>query len=301
KKLTGINIGKVLFRRLHRELLGGMQLRFCVSGGARVSPRLLRRYFALGIPLMQGWGMSELSPVGAAQGFRRFRFYFTRHYERKAGSIGRPLDGTRIALVGEPGQPPSPDGHERGEMVVTGPHVMRGYYKDPGRTAQQMAPLGLRSGDIARRDKDGDLYIIGRLKHVIVLASGKKVFPEDDLEEELSQCATIEEFAIRPVSDEGGAEKIGIIVRPNVKELDSLGVETLGELYGAIKKDIDEALRGKPDYMKRYDFCLTEWTGEGYPELVKTALGDPCPLKNPFLPDTSHGRMKASAQRIPWS
>ena len=300
KNLTGVNVGKVLFRRLHRGLLGGTQLRFCVSGGARIATGLLRDYFLMGIPIVQGWGMSELSPVGAAQHFRPVRFYFTRHYERKAGSIGTPLDGTEIALVQSARESLSLDVRERGEMVIRGAHVMRGYHKDPQRTAQQMTAGGLRSGDIVRRDQDGDLYVVGRVKHVIVLASGKKVFPEDDLDEELSRCATIEEFAVRPIADEGGAEQIGIVVRPNPDALKERGVRTLADLYGAVKQDMDAALRHKPDYMRRYDFCLTAWTGDGFAELVKSALGEPCPLKNLFTPETSYSRMKASTEGLPW-
>ncbi|MHC4789158.1 MAG: AMP-binding protein, partial [Planctomycetota bacterium] len=294
KRLSGINAGRTIFRRLHRELFGGTQLRFCVSGGARISPRLLRDYFLLGIPVVQGWGMSELSPVAAAQPFSRARFRFTRHYERRAGSIGRPLEGTHISLAPSATEPPAFDRSGRGEMLVSGPHVMRGYHNDPARTAEQMTPAGIRTGDIARRDARGDLYIIGRAKHVIVLPNGKKIFPEDDLEEEISRCATIEEFAIRPVTAGGDAERIGIIVRPSVEELARRGVGTVGQLCAAIKADVDEALAAKPPYMRRYEFCLTAWQGDGYSELVKTAMGEPCPLKNPFTPDTSHSRLRGS-------
>jgi long-chain acyl-CoA synthetase len=308
KELTGVNAGKLLFRRLHRELFGGTQLRFCVSGGARISPELLRQYFLLGVPIVQGWGMSELSPVAAAQPFRPRRFYFTRHYERKAGSIGPPLPRTSIGLVPSLRESLAFEAEDHGEMVVSGPHVMRGYHKDPERTAQQMTEQGIRSGDIARRDSDGDLHIIGRVKHVIVLASGKKVFPEDDLEEELSRCPTIQEFAVRPIpaggrlggSDEADGEKVGIIVRPNVEELAGRGVKTVGELYAVIKRDIDEALGDKPGYMRQYDFCLTAWQGDDYAELVKTAMGTPCALKNPFHTDTAYSRLKGSADSVPW-
>ncbi len=291
KAVTGVNVGRLLFRRLHRELFGGRQLRLCISGGARISPRVLREFFLLGVPILQGWGMSELSPVGAVQQFSWRRFYFTRHYERKAGSIGLPLDGTRIRLT---------DGDE-GEMLVVGPHVMAGYHRDPERTARQMVDGALRSGDIARRDADGDLHIIGRIKHVIVLPSGKKVFPEDDLQDALSGCPTIDEFAVRAVTGDDDAERIGIIIRPNVEEIRSRNASTVGELYAAVKGDIDRALEGKPAYMRQYDFCLTEWTGEAYAELVKTTMGDPCPLKNDFRPAAAWSRAKASIAPVPWA
>ena len=204
KRATGLNVGRLLFRRLHRRLFGGLQLRFCVSGGARISPRTLREFFLLGIPVVQGWGMTELSPVAAVQPFSALRFYLTRHYERKAGSIGPPLEGTAIRLFRSAGEASDFEEKDRGEMVVSGPHVMRGYHNDPDLTRRLMTPQGLRTGDIARRDRDGNLYIIGRAKHVIVLPNGKKVFPEQDLEEELSRCALVEEFTVRAAAGEDG-------------------------------------------------------------------------------------------------
>jgi len=299
KRATGLNVGRLLFRRLHRRLFGGLQLRFCVSGGARISPRTLREFFLLGIPVVQGWGMTELSPVAAVQPFSALRFYLTRHYERKAGSIGPPLEGTAIRLFRSAGEASDFEEKDRGEMVVSGPHVMRGYHNDPDLTRRLMTPQGLRTGDIARRDRDGNLYIIGRAKHVIVLPNGKKVFPEQDLEEELSRCALVEEFTVRAAAGEDGAETIGIIVRPRLEELKCRGIRTLGALYVAVKHEIDAALEGKADYMRRYELCLTRPDREGFAELVKTAIGKPCPLKNPFLPDAAYRRMKHSTVPVP--
>jgi long-chain acyl-CoA synthetase len=298
KDWTGLNVGRILFRRLHAELLGGLQLRLAVSGGARISPRLLREYFLLGIPLLQGWGMSELSPVGAVQQFHPVRFYLSRHYERKAGSIGTPLDGTRVTFAQSSTEELSFELEDRGEMLVSGPHVMRGYHRDPARTARQKAGDALRTGDVARRDADGNLYIVGRTKHVIVLPSGKKVFPEDELQEDISRCETIDEFAIRPITDADGRERIGIIVRPDREAV--AGAATVGELYGLVKRDIDAALRGKPTYLRHYQFCLTPWVGDEFGELVKSALGEPCPLRNPFRTEAAYGRLRGSTLPAPW-
>jgi long-chain acyl-CoA synthetase len=308
KRATGLNAGKLIFRGLHRRLFGGNQLRFCVSGGARISPRLLRELFALGIPVVQGWGMSELSPVAAVQPFRRARFYLTRHYERRAGSIGRELDGTAVSLRPPPGGELLDDGEERGEMVVAGPHVMKGYHRDPERTRRQMTPRGLRSGDVARRDADGDLYVIGRIKHVIVLPNGKKIFPEQDLHEELAGCPSVESFAVRavtggrqPGAEEAGDEKIGILVRPNLENLRARGVRTVGQTYEAIKEDINRSLAGKPSYLRQYDFCLTEWCDGQFAELVNSSLGEPSPLRNPFTPETAYSRNRGSDEPAPWA
>jgi len=301
KRLTGLNIGKLLFGSVHTAVFGGTQLRLCVSGGARVPVQLLRDYYLMGIPLLQGWGMTELSPVASIQELRPHRFHFTRHYERKAGSIGTPLDGSRVLLIGDAAEGRAAPGEESGEMVVQGEHVMRGYHKDAERTARQFTQEGLRTGDIARRDADGELYIVGRAKHVIVLPSGKKVFPEEDLDDDLSRCATIAEIAVRPVTDESGAERIGMVVRPNVEELKKAGVKTVRQLYDAVKRDIDAALRDKPGYLRRYDFCLTRWRDGDYAELVKSTMGDPSPLRNEFDRDTAYSRAGDSDEPAPFA
>jgi len=298
KKLLGLNTGKLLLRRLHAELFGGRQLRFCMSGGARISPRTLREFFLLGIPVLQGWGMSEISPVGTAQAFSPLRFYLTRHYERKAGSIGKPLDGATITFTRSSVEDLSFDLEQWGEMLVSGPHVMRGYHNDPESTARLMVGGAIRTGDIARRDEDGDLYIVGRVKHVIVLPSGKKVFPEEQLDEPLRRCRTIQEAAVRPIRDAQDREQIGLALRPNLAEVRE--AKTLGELYSTIKRDIDAALEGGPAYLKRYDFCLSAWRGGEYEELIKTGMGDPSPLRNPFTRETAYSSLKGSDEPVPW-
>lgn len=299
KKWTGLNAGRLIFRRLHREMFGGLQLRFGVTGGAHIAPRVLREFFALGIPLIQGWGMSELSPVAAVQEFDARRFYLTRFYERKAGSIGTPLDGTRISFVPAERAGIAGDPRHGGEVVVSGEHVMQGYLKDPERTQAQMVGDAVRSGDIGRRDGDDHLYIVGRTKHVIVLPSGKKVFPEEDLYDPLNGCDVLDEFAVRPITGPDGGEKIGIIIRPAPDAVRDAG--TMGNLYDRIKREIDCALEGRPGYLRQYDFCLTEWRGREFAELEKNTMGNPSPLRNPFEPDRAYSRMKDSDEPVPWA
>jgi len=298
KRWTGLNVGRLLFRGVHRRLFGGMQLRFCVSGGARLPARVIGEYLKLGIPMLQGWGMTEISPVGTAQEYSRFRFYFTRHYERKAGSVGTPLDGTEIALADCPAQDVIVARDGKGEMLIRGPHVMKEYHADPGETLRRKLAAGLRSGDIARVDAAGNFFIVGRAKHVIVLPSGKKVFPEEDLYEELLACPCIEEFAVRAIRDENGAEKIGIVIKPDREALAARGVATVGEMYEATKAELTAALQQKPAYVKRFDFCLTEWTGSEFRDLIKSAMKEPCPTKNVFRLAASYARRRGSNEPI---
>ena len=298
KEWTDINVGKLLFRSLHQRLFGGPQLRLCISGGARLKRETALRYFRLGIPIMQGWGMTELSPVGTVQPFSRPRFYLSNYYERLAGSIGPPLDGTQIRLVDVPEQNVYVDRDGRGEMVVRGPHVMAGYFRDPETSQRMLCGAGLRTGDIARRDAEGNYFIVGRSKHVIVLPGGKKVFPEEDLSEELSRCLSIEEFTVRAITDRRGVETIGIILKPNADVLRARGLTTVAELHKLLKDEITGALKDKPDYMRRFDFCLTELRNGRFSDLVKTSMKEPCPLKNEFRFDTAYSTCCDSHERL---
>ena len=186
----------------------------------------------------------------------------------------------------------------QGEMVVRGPHIMAEYYKDPEATERIKSETGLRTGDIARRDAGGNYCIVGRAKHVIVLPGGKKVFPEEDLYEELAGCGSIEEFTVRAIRDADGVEKIGIIIKPNAEALLRRGVATVGELYRVIKDEITAALREKPDYMKQFDFCLTELREGEFCDLVKSSMKEPSPLKNEFRFDAAYSTLRDSAEPL---
>ena len=298
KRWTGLNIGRVLFRGLHRRLFGGMQIRFCVSGGARLPRDLALRYYRLGIPLVQGWGMTELSPVGLVQEFSRARFTFTRHYERQAGSIGTPLRGTRVCLRGVREQNIVVERDGKGEMIVDGPQVMQGYLGAPKATRRRITPDGIRTGDIARRHADGTYSIVGRIKHVIVLPCGKKVFPEEDLWDALDGVELIDEFAVRAIPDGSGGEQIGIMIKPDEERIVEQEMETFGELYRTLKEEVTAALAHAPAYMKKYDFCLTELRNGEFAELVKSAKKLPSPLKNEFSEETAWSRCRESERAL---
>ncbi len=298
KKWTGLNAGKLLFGSLHRALFGGRQLQFCISGGARLSERIVRNYLKLGIPLLQGWGMTELGPVGAVQPYSPWKFYFTRHYERTVGSIGTPLRDTQVALVDCPGQDVKVDRDGKGEMLVQGPQLMDGYHEDQRETNLRMGPNGLRTGDIARIDGRGNLYIVGRVKHVIVLPTGKKVFPEEDLYEELASCECVDEFAVKSLVDKEKNERIGIVVRPDKEVLRERGTETVGEMYRTIRDEILNALDSKPAYLKDFDLAVTPVEDGEFQELAKNTVEETCPAWIEFRSAASYHAMKDSQETL---
>jgi long-chain acyl-CoA synthetase len=164
-----------------RRLLGDA-LRVFISGGAPLDPEVTRFFDRLGIPVLQGYGLTETSPVISVNTIGANRI----------GSVGRPLPGVEVEVDRE------------GEIRTRGPHVMRGYYRRDDLTREAIDPQGwLHTGDVGTIDADGFLHVTGRLKSLIVLGNGKKVDPEE-VEVSLSRASTIKETCVlgrRPAAD----------------------------------------------------------------------------------------------------
>ena len=193
KQLTGVNLGHVVFRRVHKAL--GGRLRFLVSGGAALNQQTARDFFSLGLPLLQGWGMTEAAPVIAVQRFSQRRFRFSRYYERHLGSVGPPLPGIEVKLIDVPEKGISVAADGEGEVIVHGANVFQGYWQAAEETRAAKLDGWLRTGDLGRLDGDGNVYLTGRSKYIIVLDSGEKVYP-DELEEKLAESDVIEDVCI---------------------------------------------------------------------------------------------------------
>jgi long-chain acyl-CoA synthetase len=193
KRLTGLNIGPLVFRPLHRAL--GGKLRFLVSGGAALSPATATDFFSLGLPLLQGWGMTEASPAIAVQRFSRRRFLTTRHYEDHAGSVGRPVPGVDVQLIDVPEKDIRVAVNGEGEVIVRGQNVFQGYWQAEEATREAKLDGWLRTGDLARIDRQGNIFLTGRSKYVIVLDSGEKVHP-DELEDQLRRSDVLQDVCI---------------------------------------------------------------------------------------------------------
>ncbi|MCA9176335.1 MAG: long-chain fatty acid--CoA ligase [Planctomycetales bacterium] len=159
---TTLNAVPYFFQGLQRRLLDGAKLgellgpriEYCSSGGAPLAPELFDFYQTQKMPVLEGYGLTETSPVISACSPGDFR----------RGSVGRPLPGTEVRI-------------EDGEVQVRGPHVMQGYYRNEAATRETFAGPWLRTGDLGRIDEDGFLYITGRRKELIVMSSGKNIAP----------------------------------------------------------------------------------------------------------------------------
>ena len=176
RKTVNVNIGKALFGKVHA--LFGPAFRLFASGGARLEPDVYTDMTALGFTIIEGYGLTETSPVCT----------FNPLSKQKAGAIGIPIPGVEVRIA-------NPDVQGQGEIAVRGPNVMLGYYKKPKETAEVVKDGWFYTGDLGYRDRDGYFFITGRSKEVIVLPSGKNIFPEE-LEKFYKQIPSIKEICL---------------------------------------------------------------------------------------------------------
>ena len=164
-------IGLLAFAEKHGgDYLGEIAdtLKVAISGGASMPVEILKQFEAkLNVPVIEGYGLSESSPVAA---------FNHLEYERKPGSIGQPLPGVTMKVVDDKGNE-VPQGKE-GELLIRGHNVMKGYYKKPEETAKTVVDGWLHTGDIVRMDEDGYVYVVDRLKEVII-RGGYNIYPRD--------------------------------------------------------------------------------------------------------------------------
>ena len=226
---------RVLFRKV-RQAFGG-ELKFFIGGGALLDSELQRFYYAIGIPMFQGYGLSEATPVissnAPARGFHRFG---------SSGKIVRPLE---YKILDEQGEE-LPRG-KKGEIVIRGENVMGGYWKNPEATAETVRDGWLYTGDMGYVSKDEFLYVLGRFKSLLIASDGEKYSPEGMEEAIADQSAFIDQILIY----NNQSPFTGAIVVPNrdalKRELKARGVAKADECQTAaqiLQAEVD-AYRGK--------------------------------------------------------
>jgi long-chain acyl-CoA synthetase len=181
---------RILFRSVH-EKLGG-HLVMMSSGGATLLPAVMRPWERIGIRLVEGYGASECAPVVSLG---------RPHSSAPIGSVGRPIRGVQVKL--------SPEG----ELLVKGPNVMRGYWRDPERTAEVLQDGWYHTGDLASIDEKGNIRLAGRAKDLIVLPSGMKVWPQD-VEDVLRTDPAVKDAAVISAPGESGGARLHAHIIP---------------------------------------------------------------------------------------
>ena len=196
EKRLGRNIGRQLFARVHREF--GGQIRLFVSGGSALGEELYEDFRILGMPIYEGYGLTETAPVLTVNPLHRSR----------KGSAGKPLPGVELRIF-------SPDREGTGEIIARSPSLMKGYYKNPAATKKAIRDGWLHTGDLGWIDADGYVYLTGRKKDVIVTGAGKNVYPID-LEAIYRSLPSIEEVCVLGMKS-GLTEDIHAVVVPTLK------------------------------------------------------------------------------------
>lgn len=235
RERVGINTGRMLFRTVHKAF--GKRFSFFTSGGAKLDPQIMRDLEALGFTVLEGYGLTETSPV----------LTFNPAKKRKPGSAGKPLPTVSIRILN-----PSPDGE--GEIAVKGPMVMKGYYQNPAATAEVLQDGWFRTGDIGRIDRDGYLFITGRSKEVIVLQSGKNIYP-DEVEKAYGESPLIQEICVLGIGAEGMAESLHAVIVPDFAYAKQAGISNI---HDAVKWEINARAVGLPSYMRVTGYSINK-------------------------------------------
>ncbi len=273
KRRTGVNLGRFLFREVHQQL--GGHLRFALSGGAALNPEVARSFFRLGLPLLQGWGLTEAGPAVAFQRWVPRKFFFSNYYEEHAGSVGQPLEGVEVQLIDVPEKEIYVHLHGEGELVVRGPNVFPGYWQAPAETSAAKTGEWLRTGDLGRIDDEGNIWITGRSKYVIVLDSGEKVVP-DELEERFAESELLQDVCVVARRNRNKTQ-VGAIVYPNLEEATRRQEERGGQMTEesvrkAVQEELDAFARKLAPYKRVTDLVLTDTPLPKTP-LLKVARG----------------------------
>lgn len=224
-------VTKRLFKAVHG--IFGESLHLLIAGGAAIDPNVIAEFEAMGLPMMQGYGMTENSPIIAVNQDRY----------GKAASVGKPMPGTEVRIIDK-------DSSGIGEVICKGPSVMMGYYKDAENTAKTIKDGWLYTGDYGYFDEDGFLYITGRKKNVIVTKGGKNIFPEE-VEYYLLLSDYICEVIVYGKPEEVKDDLIcTAIMYPDYKALEEAGAENDEDKYKLLKEAVEEANSKMPPYKR---------------------------------------------------
>jgi long-chain acyl-CoA synthetase len=199
KKTCKVNPGKSLFNSV-LEKASLSTVRICISGGGPLAPSIFRKYNELGIDFVQGYGLTETSPILALNPIE--------HY--KETSVGKIIPRVEMKIL-------NPDENGVGEIAVKGPMVMRGYYKMPEETKEVFTEDGwFKTGDVGYLDDERYLYLTGRAKNMIVTEGGKNVYPEE-IENRFQLYEEIDQILVKSYYEKnaGVAEMIEALIYPD--------------------------------------------------------------------------------------
>lgn len=238
RRRYGWSLGRLLLPQTHAPF--GRHMRLFITGGAKMSAQVYDDFLDWGFQLAQGYGLTESTAIITASPLDDLR----------GDTVGKPIDGVTVRIQ-------DPDNEGIGEVWASGPSMMTGYYRNPEATAEALTDGWLRTGDLGRVLPDGHLQITGRAKDVIVLASGKNIYP-DELEGYYGQGELVDEICVVGIPDEAGrGERLHAIVVPdlqaarrrgyvNVREMIKWDLESMGAKLPAPQRLTSLEIRSEP-------------------------------------------------------
>ena len=206
-----IDIRRKVFKQIIEQL--GGKMRFIISGGAPLDPKVQKGFNELGIRLIQGYGLTESSPVICAE----------NDFKTRNGSIGVPMENVTVEIVNK-------DQNGIGELRAKGPNIMIGYYENEEETNKVLKDGWFYTGDLGYIDKDGFIFITGREKNMIVLKNGKKIFPEE-IETLVNRIDLVSESMVFGMPDENDKNDLKLSVKIVYDK------EVVKEKYGNISQE----------------------------------------------------------------
>lgn len=234
---------RFMVKRKVKKSLGG-KLKLLIVGAAAIKPEIIEAFDLLGITTLQGYGLTECSPLLAGN----------NDFFRNIKSVGLPVHGVEIKID-------NPNEEGVGEIIAKGDNIMMGYYNDPEGTEKIMRGGWFHTGDLGRFDEEGFLYITGRCKNVIVTRNGKNIYPEE-LEDRLMDEPAVEEAVVVGVPSLRGDDiAVKAKIYPNMDMINELYQGTVHSKEAIVQtvKDIVEQVNDKQPHYKRITVVEVVW------------------------------------------
>ena len=272
RKHSGINLSKFFLSKIHRPF--GQALRFFACGGAKLNEEAARYLIKLGFTILEGYGLTETSPVVA----------FNLLKKQKIGSVGRVVPDVELKID-------NPDLVGTGEVLIKGPNVMKGYYKRDNETLSVLRDGWFYSGDLGYIDKEGYLYITGRKKEVIVLSSGKNIYPEE-IESYYAKSHCIKEICVLGLGSETEQERLTAVIVPDTDYYRKVGEV---DLDNTIKWELEILSERLTPYKRIKGYVIAK------EDLPRTRLGKikRYEVKHKYLDELKGIKIKNAIEKVP--